>query len=187
MALHMSDQTSQEPTMEEILASIRRIISEDDVPAEDGAPAEAEPEPAPVEAAAPVFEPEPEPEEDDDGVLELTERVETLGDLDVYTPTVSDEPAAPPYVAPEPEYIPEPPPVSANEGLVGVVAASAAASAFGQLSAAIQMPADGRTLEDVVRELLRPLLKQWLDSNLPQIVQATVDREVERSARGEVR
>ena len=187
MALHMSDQTSQEPTMEEILASIRRIISEDDVPADEGAPAEAEPEPAPVEAAAPVFEPEPEPEEDDDGVLELTERVETLGDLDVYTPTVSDEPAAPPYVAPEPEYIPEPPPVSANEGLVGVVAASAAASAFGQLSAAIQMPADGRTLEDVVRELLRPLLKQWLDSNLPQIVQATVDREVERIARGQVR
>src|SRR5690349_9266709 len=104
MALHMSDQTSQEPTMEEILASIRRIISEDDVPAEEGAPAEAEaePEPAPVEAAAPIFE--PEPEEDDDGVLELTERVETLGDLDVYTPTVSEEPAAAPHVVPEPEY-----------------------------------------------------------------------------------
>ena len=187
MALHMSDQTSQEPTMEEILASIRRIISEDDVPADEGAPAEAEPEPAPVEAAAPVFEPEPEPEEEDDGVLELTERVETLGDLDVYTPTVSEEPAPAPYVAPEPEYAPEPPPVSANEGLVGAIAASAAASAFGQLSAAIQMPADGRTLEDVVRELLRPLLKQWLDSNLPQIVQATVDREVERIARGQLR
>ena len=185
MALHMSDQTSQEPTMEEILASIRRIISEDDVPADEGAPAEAEPEPAPVEAAAPVFE--PEPEEEDDGVLELTERVETLGDLDVYTPTVSEEPAASPHVVPEPEYVPERPPVSAYEGLVGGLAASAAASAFGQLSAAIQMPADGRTLEDVVRELLRPLLKQWLDSNLPQIVQATVDREVERIARGQVR
>lgn len=70
---------------------------------------------------------------------------------------------------------------------MGPIAASAAASAFGQLSAAIQMPADGRTLEDVVRELLRPLLKDWLDSNLPQIVQATVDREVERIARGQVR
>lgn len=186
MALHMSDQTSQEPTMEEILASIRRIISEDDVPADDGgAPVEAEPEP--VEAAALVFEPEPEPEEDD-GVLELTERVETLGDLDVYTPAVSEEPEAPAYVAPpEPQYIPEPAPVAPGEGLVGAVAASAAASAFGQLSAAIQMPADGRTLEDVVRELLRPLLKQWLDTNLPQIVQATVDREVERIARGQVR
>ena len=46
------------------------------------------------------------------------------------------------------------------------------------------MPAEGRTLEDVVRELLRPMLKQWLDDNLPQIVQATVDQEVERIARG---
>ena len=187
MAPHMSDQTSQEPTMEEILASIRRIISEDDAPADGAAPAEAEPEPAAVEAAAPVFEPEPEPEEDD-GVLELTEKVETLGDLDVYTPTVSEEPEEALYTPePEPIYQPEPPPVASTEGLVGVVAASAAASAFGQLSAAIQMPADGRTLEDVVRELLRPLLKQWLDDNLPQIVQATVDREVEHIARGRVR
>ena len=185
MALQMSDQTSQEPTMEEILASIRRIISEDDVPAEGAAPAEAEPEPEAVEAA-PAFE--PAAEEEDDGVLELTERVETLGDLDVYTPTVSEEPEEPaPVAAAEPEYEPEPAPVAPGEGLVGPIAASAAASAFGQLSAAIQMPADGRTLEDVVRELLRPLLKDWLDSNLPQIVQATVDREVERIARGQVR
>ena len=80
-----------------------------------------------------------------------------------------------------------PPPVEPGDGLVGAVAATAAASAFGQLSAAIQMPADGRTLEDVVRELLRPLLKQWLDDNLPAIVQATVDKEVERIARGRVR
>ena len=176
----MSEQTSQEPTMEEILASIRRIISEDDVPA-DGAAPEAEPEAEPAQAAAPAFVPEPEPEaEDDDGALELTERVETLGDLDVYTPTVNEEP--------EPAYAPPPAaPVEVGEGLVGAVAANAAATAFGQLSAAIQMPADGRTLEDVVRELLRPLLKQWLDENLPDIVQQTVDREVERIARGGVR
>lgn len=178
----MSEQTSQEPTMEEILASIRRIISEDDAPADGGPPApEPEPEPEP-QAAAPVFEPEPEPEpEEDDGVLELTERVESVGDLDVYTPSVSEEPEPEPYVPPPA------PQVEVGEGLVGAVAASAAASAFGQLSAAIQMPADGRTLEDVVRELLRPLLKQWLDDNLPGIVQATVDKEVERIARGRVR
>lgn len=183
----MSEQTSQEPTMEEILASIRRIISEDDAPADAAATAQ-EPEPEPAEAAAPVFEaaPEPEPEEDD-GVLELTDRVETVGDLDVYTPSVSDEPEAPAY-DPPPAYEPPPAPaVEVGEGLVGAVAATAAASAFGQLSAAIQMPADGRTLEDVVRELLRPLLKQWLDENLPGIVQATVDKEVERIARGRVR
>lgn len=166
--------------MEEILASIRRIISEDDAPADAAAPvAEAEPE-APEPVAAPAFTPLDE-EDEDDGVLELTEKVETVGDLDVYTPTVSQEPEVEeaPAVAP--------PVLETGDGLVGPMAATAAASAFGQLSAAIQMPAEGRTLEDVVRELLRPLLKQWLDDNLPAIVQSTVDKEVERIARGRVR
>ncbi|UTP38077.1 DUF2497 domain-containing protein [Phenylobacterium sp. LH3H17] len=182
----MSDQTSQEPTMEEILASIRRIISEDDAPADGAAPAEEEAEPE--VAAAPAPEPEPEPEPEDDGVLELTEKV---GDLDVYTPGAAEpEPEPEPLAAyepepePEPEPAYEPPPVPPSQGLVGDIAAAAAASAFGKLSKSIQMPAEGRTLEDVVRELLRPMLKQWLDDNLPQIVQATVDQEVERIARG---
>lgn len=177
---HMSEQTSQEPTMEEILASIRRIISEDEAPADAAAPVvepEAEPE---IQQAVPAFTPLSE-EDEDDGVLELTEKVETVGDLDVYTPPAAVEEAEPPP-PPAPEATPE-----VGEGLVGAVAATAAASAFGQLSAAIQMPADGRTLEDVVRELLRPLLKQWLDDNLPAIVQSTVDKEVERIARGRVR
>ena len=103
--------------------------------------------------------------------LELTQKVETLGDLDV----VEHEPA-PPSAPPE-----------LGAGLVSASAASAAASAFGQLSAAIGMPRSDRTLEDVVRELLRPLLQQWLDDNLPKIVQETVQAEVERIARGRVR
>ena len=45
------------------------------------------------------------------------------------------------------------------------------------------MPADGKSLEDVVRELLRPLLKSWLDEHLPEIVQSRVDAEVSRIAR----
>ena len=49
------------------------------------------------------------------------------------------------------------------------------------------MPRSDRTLEDVVRELLRPLLQQWLDENLPSIVQQAVETEVERIARGRVR
>ncbi len=181
----MSEQTSQEPTMEEILASIRRIISEDDAPAEEGAEAapvaeqpveaaaEPEPEPVaaepePVEAAAPEPEPEPEPVHEEEA-LELTEKVETHGDLDVFT-------------APEPAI--EPAPV---EALVSESVATAAASSFGALSAAIAMPKGDRTLEDVVRELLRPLLQQWLDENLPTIVQQSVEAEVERIARGRVR
>ncbi|MDP3855253.1 DUF2497 domain-containing protein [Phenylobacterium sp.] len=182
----MSDTTSQEPTMEEILASIRRIISEDDAPADGAAPAEDEEPEAAAEPEIALPEPEPEPEPEDDGVLELTEKVDSVGDLDVYTPGAAEpepEPMAAYEPEPEPESSYEPPPVPPGEGLVGDIAAAAAASAFGKLSKSIQMPAEGRTLEDVVRELLRPMLKQWLDDNLPQIVQATVDQEVERIAR----
>jgi cell pole-organizing protein PopZ len=179
----MSEQSSQEPTMEEILASIRRIISEDEAPAEEAeaapaaeaaAPA-AEPEPAPEppapEPVALARQPEPEPEpqlasDPEEETLELTEKVETHGDLDVVAHA-------------------EPPP--AMEPLVSEAAATAAASAFGALSAAIAMPKGDRTLEDVVRELLRPLLQQWLDDNLPAIVQQAVEAEVERIARGRVR
>jgi cell pole-organizing protein PopZ len=186
----MSEQTSQEPTMEEILASIRRIISEDDAPAADGevaapaeepaiAAAEAAPEPAPEPAPEAVaMEPEPVAAVEEPAVvveeeaLELTEKVETLGDLDVFPASAAEPVAAAP---------------SAIGNLVGERASTAAASAFGALSAAITMPRGDRTLEDVVRELLRPLLQQWLDDNLPNIVQQAVEAEVERIARGRVR
>lgn len=181
----MSDQTSQEPTMEEILASIRRIISEDDPAAEGGAPAEAEPEGAAAEAPEAIPFPADEPE--DDGVLELTERVETHGDLDVYSASADAEPEPEPAPAYEPEPVLELPPVPPSAPLVSDPAASAAAAAFGKLSSSILMPAEGRTLEDVVREMLRPMLKQWLDDNLPGIVESTVQAEVERIARGRVR
>jgi hypothetical protein len=171
--------------MEEILASIRRIISEDDAPAEaEAAPA---PEPAPANEPAAAFEPAPEPEPAEDE-LELTERVtpdaETVGDIEAYT-------QAEPEPEPEPEPPPPPPkpaPVARDDDrLVGEPSASAAAASFSQLSEAIAMPAAGLTLEDVVRELLRPLLKDWLDTNLPRIVEAKVAEEVERIARGRVR
>ncbi|HWA63915.1 MAG TPA: DUF2497 domain-containing protein [Caulobacteraceae bacterium] len=196
----MSEQPAPEPTMEEILASIRRIISEDDAPAgEAEAPAAAAPSLEPMEAAAPP-PPAPAPELEDD-VLELTDRVDgpapaqTLGDLEI-------NPLPEFHEAPEPELPaieqieaklppgppkPEPAPIGHDEPLVGDPAAHAAALAFGRLSGSMLMPAAGRTLEDVVRELLRPLLKDWLDENLPSIVQATVDQEVERIARGRVR
>jgi len=173
--------------MEEILASIRRIISEDDGPAEAEAAPEHAPEPAPEPVQA--FEPAPEPPAED--VLELTDRVtpqtETVGDIEAYTK---------PARAPEPEPEPEPPPPAPpkptlaardDERLVSEPSATAAAAAFSSLSEAIAMPAAGRTLEDVVRELLRPLLKAWLDENLPRIVEAKVAEEVERIARSRVR
>jgi hypothetical protein len=178
----MSDQAAPEPTMEEILASIRRIISEDDGPAE----AEAAPAHEPVAA----FEPAPEPAED---VLELTDRVtpetETVGDIEAYTQAEAEpEPEPEPPPAP-PKPAPAPTLVAArdDERLVSEPSASAAAASFSQLSGAIAMPAAGHTLEDVVRELLRPLLKTWLDENLPRIVEAKVAEEVDRISRSRVR
>jgi uncharacterized protein len=184
----MSDAAAApEPTMEEILASIRRIISEDD------APAEADAAPEPVVALAPEPEPEPEPEvppepEPVEDVLELTQRVEpppaeTVGDLDVYTKA---EPESEPVPPAKPELVA----IAAgddDEELVGESTAFAAASAFGNLTASIPMPAPGRTLEDLTRELLRPLLKAWLDENLPRIVESKVAEEVERISRTRVR
>jgi cell pole-organizing protein PopZ len=169
--------------MEEILASIRRIISEDDTesPAAAAPPPVPSPEPAPAPAASAAAEPLPVAEDDeeefaasdlDDEELELTEKVESHGDLDVYPPSAGIE-------APTRE--PEPAELGA---LVSAPAAAAAAAAFGRLSGSMAMPAPGRTLEDVVRELLRPLLQQWLDENLPGIVQRAVDAEVSRIARG---
>ncbi|WAC58506.1 DUF2497 domain-containing protein [Brevundimonas sp. SL130] len=204
----MSDQSAQEPTMEEILASIRRIISEDDAPAETPAAAapapEPEPEPAPEPAAAEtIFEApaEAEPEAADEEVLELTELyeapaedaqpAETIGDLDI----VETAPE------PEPQFEPEPEPVEAAaeapapayDSLVGESAAASAASAFAGLAASFKKPeapasgdmpfVSGNTVEAMVAEMLRPLLKDWLDNNLPGIVQAAVQKEVERIAR----
>ncbi len=182
----MSDTNTPEPTMEEILASIRRIISEDEPAAEAPAAAAHEPAPAPV-----VHTPEPEPEPvhaEADDVLELTQLapepehrpapVETLGDIEVHE---APPPAAQPVPAPAPA--PVLAPVAEDEPLMSHSTATSAASAFGQLHQTVAMPKEGQLLDDVVRELLRPLLKDWLDRNLAGIVQAKVEEEVERIAR----
>ncbi len=179
--------------MEEILASIRRIISEDDPAAEGEAAQEAAPPPAPAPEPEPVTAAEAEPvlldleipEEEEplmaeDDVLELTERLDDPMD----TPEALDmsdlEVVAPPPMAAIP---PGPPPLAREEPLVGAFAARSAASAFEALERSILMPGHGRTLEDVVREMLRPMLKAWLDEHLPGIVEAQVAAEVERIAR----
>lgn len=156
--------------MEEILASIRRIISEDEEPAA------APPLDLPPEPATPMH----------DDVLELTELApepgrahQTVGDLDIYAAEPAPEPAA------ARAYEPLPPmaPLAPGEGLVSEPIAASTASVFGHLAQRVLMPREGRTLEDVVREMLNPLLKAWLDEHLPAIVQAKVEEEVERIAR----
>jgi cell pole-organizing protein PopZ len=188
----MSESNAQEPTMEEILASIRRIISEDDAPAAAAPEAEAagaEPEPEPEPAPPPVLAAEPEEEED---ILELmdpeppapeaTAAVESIGDLEVFAPAPRAQPAPPPRAEPAFSAY-EADDDDADDTLISPPSANQAASAFGALSRSLAMPSEGRTLEDVVREMLRPMLKDWLDTNLPSIVETAVQAEVERISR----
>jgi cell pole-organizing protein PopZ len=203
----MTDQTAQEPTMEEILASIRRIISEDDAPAEtpqaaDAEPEAAEDEPAAAEASPALMDETPamqEPAASEEDVLELTDTyeapvAESIGDLDV-SPAGADVDPFPVEAVSESVFAPEPEPepAAASSGydtLVGDSAAASAASAFAGLASSLRKPEpmesstpSGPTLDELARSLLRPMLKEWLDANLPAIVEAEVRKEVERIAR----
>jgi uncharacterized protein len=216
---------SQEPSMEEILASIRRIIADDD--ASKSAQRVAEPpKPAPRPAAppppAPRAQPEPEPEpsapeieaeelpepvasmpepEDDQAsdILDLTESMAAPG--------FPEAPPAPPVPAEPAQFrkiegfsdvgfadaeTPKPamPKLNASglrsgaeNGLLSSATSAAVDSAFNTLAQTVLVQ-NARTLEDLVREMLRPMLKAWLDDNLPGMVERLVRAEIERVARG---
>ena len=184
-----AEQAQREPTMEEILASIRRIISEEDRPPESGGDVLDLQPPPPVEAKAPprpepvntrpapvVFdEPEPTPSralDDDLMIVEHEQEVE-----------FEEEPAPPtppaPKVAAEPKAEWRP---MEQETLTSEPVANQAAGALSKLMGSMFV-SSGATLDDVVRELLKPMLKQWLDANLPQIVEAEVAKEIDRIRR----
>jgi cell pole-organizing protein PopZ len=183
----MSEQIAQEPTMEEILASIRRIISEDEAPG--GAPPDAAPALHAVEAAPAPAEPHEEFEDED--VLELNTPFEA-------EPSMDDIEAAPRFEAEEPDFddvepMPEPmqafsafsaaPAAPAGAGLVDEPVANTVATTFASLSMNMALPREGRTLEDLVKELMFPILRDWLNQNLPTIVEAQVRAEVDRLSR----
>jgi uncharacterized protein len=92
----------------------------------------------------------------------------------------------PPPPQPPPAIVPPPPVEDAAEGLVAPEAAAAAASSMGSLmrtlamERSMQVRSGGPTIEDIVREEIRPLLKSWLDANLPPIVERLVRTEIER-------
>jgi cell pole-organizing protein PopZ len=167
--------------MEDILASIRRILNEDEPgaapappapPAGEGEPlalteamlvsAPAKQPPAPAARPEPPPAPEPPP-----------------------PPVQAAPPPPPPPPAPEPP-APPPPPI-APEALLAPAAAAAASAALGQLVRAVAQDraapvhrAGGPSIEDVVRDELRPLLKEWLDQHLPPLVERLVRAEIER-------
>jgi cell pole-organizing protein PopZ len=220
---------NQEPSMEEILASIRRIIAEDD------------PEKAAQRAAdSPTYEPGAEPSStspagarfsidasseasakaeqhdlDDDSrlppadaigdaakanrsptILDLTDSIASAtdrrGEPDPSSSATErsahssssdltfDTTAAPDYTAPTSSAE-----MRDGEG-AGLLSSSTSAvvdSAFNAL-AQIVLVQNARSLEDLVREMLRPMLKVWLDDNLPGLVERLVRAEIERVSRG---
>jgi cell pole-organizing protein PopZ len=155
--------------MEDILASIRRILSED----------EAE------HAAAPASKP---PVAADDGVLSLDASmlVEDPAPVAAAAPTPDPGPEKPPEPPPA-KLLPPAEPAPQPPTLVAPEAAAAAAASVGTLLRTliaereqIAVHRGGPTIEDLVREEIRPLLKEWLDVNLPPLVERLVRAEIER-------
>ena len=186
---------TQEPTMEEILASIRRIISED---GEEAAKPAETPKPkaaAPAAKPAPKLAPQPEPEDADEDVLELTEIVPE-----------EDEPApaqraaavdddvvmverSPMKSIPKPELRSSRARYTEDEGqgLLSEQVRDQASSSFMQLTRSTLVsetsPADPRSLEALVQDMLRPVLEDWLNQHLPGIVERLVQQEIDRVSR----
>jgi uncharacterized protein len=177
----MSDSSSQqhEPSMEEILASIRRIISEDtdeDTPdTKSERPAEVADEPAVAE-------------EEDDDVLELTEVLpdepEPVEEEPVMAVEEEEDERDEPTVLEEEEDEPTILVEDESDAIISPAPAAQAADAIAGLMARVQSStrlgdAD-LTIEQLTKDLLRPLLKEWLDANLPDMVERIVREEIER-------
>ncbi|MBY0568918.1 MAG: DUF2497 domain-containing protein [Hyphomonadaceae bacterium] len=152
-----------EPSMEEILASIRRIISE-----EEQAPT-AEPVLDLTQTGAPTATVE------DDIVFEAVEHA-----VIEETPVPAAAPAYEPPPAPTRTQTIEP----SADSYLAAPTTNASAAALARLAGTLKISEQpGQTVEGVVRELLKPMLKEWLDRNLPAIVEARVEAELERIAR----
>lgn len=222
---------AQEPSMEEILASIRRIISDDDTaqPSAAAAPKPAPPPPprqeAPRPAPAPVpprpaampprervitsEPPAPPPAAAANGSPALADDILDLTEDMTAPPEPAPAPAPsfrtidgqPDVIFTESEVAPMPPPpppplmdaprrpqygaspAPADRPLLSSEASIAVNSAFNQLAQSV-FTQNGHTIEDLVREMLRPMLKNWLDDNLPGLVERLVRAEIERVSRG---
>jgi cell pole-organizing protein PopZ len=215
--------------MEEILASIRRIIADDDAnkAAKPAPTAAAKPvavaavagesaKPAPratinahdeieamladlesatappsdvlnltedMAAPVPVMEPTPPP---DVGALDAS--ADDASTADAFTEVAFTERSPPaPLERPagmlEEPRRPIPQPGALDRGLISNATVAAVDSAFNTLAYTV-IGQNARTLEDLVKEMLRPMLKSWLDDNLPGLVDRIVRAEIERVSRG---
>jgi cell pole-organizing protein PopZ len=189
---------NQEPSMEEILSSIRRIIADEETGPPEQPPRrldEAPRDPARDAAGGDVSG----TGDEDDDVLELTEVVEPTRDEQRPPPT--DHQPPPPLRAVQPSPPPSPPeqprrstPVTpaadSQDGLISSGAASASTSALTRLTRAAATPEErpgnplaAVTVEKLLIDLMTPMLKEWLDQNLPQLVERIVEQEVKKLAR----
>lgn len=156
-----------DPSMEDILASIRKILAEEEAP-----PAAA---PAPVPASSVLQL---------DASMMLPETPLPAQDEQVMAPP---EPLPmDPFPSPVPDAPPPPLAMPSAPALVAPEAAAAAAHSMGSLVRTLmverntQVHSGGPTLEEIVRSELRPLLKEWLDAHLPTLVERLVRIEIER-------
>jgi uncharacterized protein len=223
---------AQEPSMEEILASIRRIIADDDATKTTKAPEPLAPKPVASPPSPPAAAARPAPPPPPAAVNRQSDIDAMLADLDKPKPALRAEPAKPPspppspgndvldlteaMASPSPSRSPGPAPTfrtidgdsdvvfadrameapraeeprrppaqmpMPDPGLLSNATAAAVDSAFNTLAATV-LGQNARTLEDLVKEMLRPMLKSWLDDNLPGLVERIVRAEIERVSRG---
>jgi cell pole-organizing protein PopZ len=149
--------------MEDILASIRRILNEDDSAAAPTAEHSA--------AGSQTHKPE------EDGVLVLDDSMLITAGATATAPP--SEPANPPAEPSSHGILP-------RQTLLAPEAEAAAVSSVGTLLRTLtverhtEVSRGGPTIEDLVREEIRPMLKNWLDANLPPLVERLVRSEIER-------
>lgn len=198
----------EDPSIEEILDSIRRIIS-DDVVGEPEAEPELEPvvaaKPEPVRAPEPVVvrQPEPEPEPDVVFLSEIEPEIEEpeVEEVLVLTDRV-DEPEPQPQPVTQAEQIieeqiskqtlqvdlrdahePKPEPVMDSLEDDSIFTEKAEAEAYEAISSLARKVAMGKaslTLEEIVRQELKPLLRGWLNQHLSAVIDRLVREELER-------
>jgi len=228
----------QEPSMEEILASIRRIIADDEAkpaaaekpasplaaakPAvmKDIPPSAIAPAPKPVAAPKPAPPPPPPPPAPEPASNNQDDIDAMLASLDAATPEAdirSAQPEADVFELTDEMALPDPAPPAASfnkiepaddiefseakasrrqpayeppfesaapaRPILSHSTVSAVESAFNSLANTV-LSNNARTLEDLVKEMLRPMLKSWLDDNLPGLVERIVKAEIERVSRG---
>jgi uncharacterized protein len=150
---------SPEPSMDEILASIRRIIAED--------------EHATVRPLQRL--------RGNGDILDLTEAIDESGAVRHITPITLVTPQTQSPALPDGRIEPAPPrPEGAEPRLVSDVASDAVAASFARLASTARHDEAERPLEDIVRETLRPLLQAWLDEHLPELVERLVRAEIAR-------